>query len=628
MARHAWQESLDLFRGADAVGTLSPDDLSAMSEVAFWAGHAVEAIEASQRACAAYVESRSLPEAAAAAAVACRLNLQHGDVSVASGWLGRVQRLAADLPICAAHGHLAWLEGQMMMVLNGNVQGLERAAQVEEIGNKIGDHDLTALGISMQGFIRSRTGEVTAGMRLIDEALAAAMAGELGPFATAEIFCEMVVACLDVTDFQRAAEWLETADRAGQDLVCFPGCCRVHRATVLRHRGDWEAATVQARQAYSELEGLEVLHEGMALCELGELYRGKGERQLAERTFEAAHEKGSSPQPGMALVMLANGDAAGASRMIQSAVERFDEEPGNLLRLLPAQVEIAIACDDLAAADAAATRLAEIGAALDTTAATAASTNAAGLLLQKQGDLVESARQLEQSVRLWHAARNPFESARSRVRLATVLEALGDAGSANLELSSARRTFERLGAIQDAQEAARRLGDLTPRRTACTFMFTDIVDSTNLLTTIGDDSWHSLREWHDRTLGSLVNEYQGRIVKGTGDGFFAAFLDPALAVECGIAIQRRFDEHRRRHGFAPSLRIGLHMGAAMAIDEDYAGKDVVIAARIGALASSDQILISADLADHIDEIIPTRDRHPVALKGIPHEIVVATVDWR
>jgi hypothetical protein len=319
MARHAWQESLDLFRGADAVGTLSPDDLSAMSEVAFWAGHAVEAIEASQRACAAYVESRSLPEAAAAAAVACRLNLQHGDVSVASGWLGRVQRLAADLPICAAHGHLAWLEGQMMMVLNGNVQGLERAAQVEEIGNKIGDHDLTALGISMQGFIRSRTGEVTAGMRLIDEALAAAMAGELGPFATAEIFCEMVVACLDVTDFQRAAEWLETADRAGQDLVCFPGCCRVHRATVLRHRGDWEAATVQARQAYSELEGLEVLHEGMALCELGELYRGKGERQLAERTFEAAHEKGSSPQPGMALVMLANGDAAGASRMIQRA---------------------------------------------------------------------------------------------------------------------------------------------------------------------------------------------------------------------------------------------------------------------------------------------------------------------
>ncbi len=127
---------------------------------------------------------------------------------------------------------------------------------------------------------------------------------------------------------------------------------------------------------------------------------------------------------------------------------------------------------------------------------------------------------------------------------------------------------------------------------------------------------------------SLVSEYQGRVVKGTGAGFFAAFVDPTLAVECGIAIQRRLDEHRRRHGFAPSVRIGLHMGAAMTIEDDYAAKDVVIAARVGTLASSDQILISADLADQIPETIPTRDRHPVSLKGIPNEIPVATVDWR
>ena len=628
MARHAWQGSLDMFRRADGAGTLSPEDLSAMSEVAFWAGHPVEAIEAAQRAYAAYVESGRPSDAAAAAAVACRLNLQHGDVSVASGWLGRAQRLLTDLPACPGHGHLAWLEGQMMMVLNGNEQGLERAEQVEEIGNRIGDRDLVAMGISMQGLIKSRTGDVTGGMRLIDEALAAAMAGELGSFATAEIFCEMVVACLDVTDFQRAAEWLETAERAGQELVCFPGCCRVHRASVLRHSGEWEQAALQARQAQSELEGVEILHEGMALCELGELYRNRGERRLAEQSFEQAHEKGWSPQPGLALLLLANGDAAGASRMIQGSVERFDEEPGALLRLLPAQVEIALACGDLAVAGDAAKRLEDVAGVLDTRAATAASTTAAGLLSHEQGDLVEAARQLEQSVRLWQEARDPFEAARSRIRLATVLDALGDTASANLELSSARKTFERLGAHSDEREAARRLGDLSPRRTSCTFMFTDIVDSTTLLTTIGDESWRSVREWHDRTLGSLVNEYQGRVVKGTGDGFFAAFLDPTLAVECGIAIQRRLDAHRREHGFAPSLRIGLHMGSAMSIEDDYAGTDVVVAARIGALANSDQILISADLADHIEVTIPARDRQLVSLKGIPTKISVAIVDWR
>jgi class 3 adenylate cyclase len=627
MARHAWQESFDLFRAADDAGELSPQDLSAMSEVAFWSGQPVEAISAAQRAYAAYEEAGELTEAALVAATACRLNLHHGDISVAGGWLGRAQRLLADLPVCAGHGHLAWLEGQMMLTLNGNEQGLERAEQVVEIGKQIGDRDLVAMGISMQGFIKARTGDVAGGMRLIDEALAAAMAGELGALATAEIFCEMVVACLDATDFQRASEWLETADRTGQDLVCFPGCCRVHRATVLRHQGEWDTAALQASQACSELDGVEMLHEGMALCELGELYRNRGEHRLAERAFEQAHAKGWSPQPGLALVLLANGDNAAASRMIQSAVERFAEEPGTLLRLLPAQLEIAVACHDEAGAGAATARLEEIAAALNTTAARAASTYATGLLLQQQGDLLGATRHLEESVNLWQEAHNPFEAARSRIRLANVFEALGDTASANLELSSARKAFDRLGALPDARDAARRLGDRTPERASCTFMFTDIVDSTRLMTAIGDDSWRSLREWHDRTLGTLVDEYRGRVVKGTGDGFFAAFLDPVRAVECGVAIQRRLDEHRRSSGFAPSVRIGIHMGSAMTIDDDYAGKDVVVAARIGAIATSGQILISADLAERVPATIATEHSRLVSLKGIPGKISIAEVGW-
>jgi class 3 adenylate cyclase len=435
----------------------------------------------------------------------------------------------------------------------------------------------------------------------------------------------MVVACLDATDFERAAEWLETAERAGQDLVCFPGCCRVHRATVLRHHGEWDAAALQASQACSELDGVEMLHEGMALCELGELYRNRGEWGLAQRAFEQAHEKGWSPQPGLALVLSANGDNAAASRMIQSAIERFAEEPGMLLRLLPAQVEIAVACDDEPTASAATHHLEEIASALDTTAARAASRDATGLLLQQQGDLDGATRLLEESVRLWHEAHNPFEAARSRVRLANVLEALGDVGSATLELSSARKAFDRLGAVPDARETARRLGEQPSQRAACTFMFTDIVDSTRLMTAIGDDSWSSLRAWHDRTLGMLVDQYQGRVVKGTGDGFFAAFLEPRRAVECAIAIQRRLDEHRRSNGFAPSVRVGIHMGSAMTIDDDYAGKDVVVAARIGALAGANQILVSADLADHLPATIAADQHRLVSLKGIPDKIAIAEI---
>src|SRR5205814_10136085 len=134
-----------------------------------------------------------------------------------------------------------------------------------------------ARGYNIQRYLRNLTGDVSAGLSLMDEALASALAGELGPLATAEVFCEMVVSCIEAADFQRAAEWLDTAERAGRQLTCFPGCCRVHRATVLRHHGEWQAAQEHAKQGRSEVAGLEVIHEGMALTERGELHRCKGE---------------------------------------------------------------------------------------------------------------------------------------------------------------------------------------------------------------------------------------------------------------------------------------------------------------------------------------------------------------
>src|SRR5205814_4173509 len=176
-----------------------------------------------------------------------------------------------------------------------------------------------ARGYNIQRYLRNLTGDVSAGLSLMDEALASALAGELGPLATAEVFCEMVVSCIDAADFQRAAEWLDMADRAGRQLVCFPGCCRVHRATVLRHRGEWPEAQREALQARGEVAGVEVLHEGMALTELGELHRCKGEVALAEQEFSQAYDKGWPPQPGMALLRLGAGDVEGAATVIARA---------------------------------------------------------------------------------------------------------------------------------------------------------------------------------------------------------------------------------------------------------------------------------------------------------------------
>jgi|SRR5436190_6433160 len=158
-------------------------------------------------------------------------------------------------------------------------------------------------------------------------------------------------------------------------------------------------------------------------------------------------------------------------------------------------------------------------------------------------------------------------------------------------------------------------------------MFTDIVDSTTLLTTIGDDAWHLVRRWHDSTVSAIVAEHLGRIVKEMGDGFFAVFEDPPFAVDCAVAIQRALEHHRRTHGFSPPVRIGMHVGSAISVDDDYAGRDVVVSARIGSLAAAGEILVSADLADRLSTHVLVR-RRGAALKGIPDAIDISTVEWR
>ena len=367
----------------------------------------------------------------------------------------------------------------------------------------------------------------------------------------------------------------------------------------------------------------------MALTEMGELYRCKGNLGLAEKAFGEAYEKGWIPQPGLSLVLFAKDDLPGAKQMIQRSVDHAKDEPAALVHLLPAQVEIALAAGDDAVAEAAADRLAQVAAILGMSAAAAgANASVAGLLSQQRGDLSTSVSQLELSVRAWQQARSPYEASQARMRLATVFEELGDFASSKLELATARKTFERLGAAPEAREAARRLGGDAPVHAVCTFMFTDIVNSTSLLTTIGDKAWHGVRQWHNRTVTAIVGEHQGRIVKEIGDGFFAAFDEPSLGVDCAVAIQRALEAHRRTDGFAPSVRIGLHAGSAIAVDDDYTGRDVVVAARIGSLASADEILVSAALADQLGTHVRLLQRTATSLKGIPESFEVASVAWR
>jgi class 3 adenylate cyclase len=632
--RHAWREAFDLLTAADESGELSPEDIESFAEAAWWTGRMDECIQAQERAYAAYVEAGNGRRAARVALKLARNYQNKLAPSVAGGWLNSAQRLLQEEPECPEHGYLSLTLAFVGWTLGNLDNALDYAKRTFEIGSRFGDRDLQALGLNFQGGILVAKGKVSEGLALLDEAMVGAVGGELTPDATGSIYCGTIGTCERLADYRRAAEWTEAANRwcDRESITGFPGRCRVHRAHIMRLRGAWAEAEEDAQRACDELRDFTPTFAADAFYELGEIRLRMGDLTAAEDAFRQAHELGKEPQPGLSLVRLAEGNVDAAATMINRALAQESLDRLARARLLPAQVEIAVAAGDLETARLAADELGPIAEAYGTPALQASAACARGAVQLAEGDAVAACESLRRGWRLWQEVDAPYEAARARVLLAAAYRDEGDAEAATLELRAARSAFERLGATPDARRAAELLGDgasqkATPRAVK-TFMFTDIVKSTNLVEAIGDEAWENLLHWHDQTLRSLFGEHEGEEVKHAGDGFFVAFPDAARAVECAAAIQRTLADHRREHGFAVQVRIGLHSAEATHRGRDYGGKGVHQAARIAALAEGGEILASRETLEGGSMPFVVSDPREVSLKGISDPVQVASVDWR
>jgi class 3 adenylate cyclase len=471
-------------------------------------------------------------------------------------------------------------------------------------------------------------------MSLIDEATVAAVGGELTPYATGIVYCMTIVICRDLADYRRASEWTEATTRwcERQSIGGFPGHCRVRRAEIIRLRGAFREAEDEAQQAVKELTAFgELPIAGVGFHEIGEIRLRIGDLDGAEEAFEHAHQRGNDAQPGLALLQLARGRIVAARSSIRAALA---DQPMALTRarLLPARVEIALAAHDIAEARESAEELREIASTYDAPLWHASAHQALGAVLTYEDDPQEAITELRRAIRHWTEADLPFETAQARRWLALAHRAAGDEESATLELRAAHSTFERLGATLEAERSEEiiRAGEKQEagRRVARTFMFTDIVGSTNLLETIGDEAWEGVVRWHDETLRSVIESHRGDIVHTTGDGFFATFDDATAAATSAVAIQRRLAEHRKQHGFAPQVRIGLHSAEATVVADDYAGLGVHEAARVGALAEGGEILTTCETVESEGLPFPLSNERAVSLKGLAQPVRVISVEWR
>jgi class 3 adenylate cyclase len=631
-ARRAWPEAYRLLREADGEGGLDPEDLEALAKSAWWIGLATESIAAFERAYALHLErgNRSM-----AAMMALTLRREYGARlagSVARAWLHRAEHLLEAEPEAVAHGYLEIAHRELDFD-RGDIEGaLAHLDRAKEIASRQDDADLPVWVAMSRAEVLGTSGQLEEAFGLMEGAAAVAVGGELGPFTTGAVFCNVMSVCRETADYRRGTEWAEVSKRwcERQDITGFPGICRVHRAEFLRLTGAWADAASEAERASEELQGFHPAAAGGAFHELGEVRLRMGDLDGAADAFGHARALGEEPQPGQALLLFARGRPDAAAASIKGSLEEITWHKLARARLLPAQAEIAKALGDLPTAEAAAAELEAIADEFGTAAIRAAAAAASGLAALLREDAAEAIHRFREARRLWREIDAPYEAAISTVLLAEARSIAGDTEAATLELEAARATFERLGATPDmARMDALLTGPATPSgsREVRTFMFTDIVGSTALVEAIGDDAWHDLLRWHDEALRRCFTGSAGEEIHRTGDGFFVAFPDARAALECASTIQRTLADHRREHGFAPGVRVGIHAAEATRAAGDYEGVGVHAAARIAALAQGGEVLASVETIDGIGGVAFGEPRE-VTLKGIAKPVQVAAVDWR
>jgi DNA-binding CsgD family transcriptional regulator len=452
--RDDWAAAFSDLAAADRAGPLGPDDLDRLATAAYLVGDDAASEDALARAHAAYLDLRNPIRAARCALwVAFVLLERPSRRAQAGGWLGRARRLLDEcgqesveqgLLLCAqAFQHLG-------SDLPAALAGFEQATAV---GARFCDPDVTTLGRHGEARALLRMNRRSDGFALLDEVMVAVAGGEVSPIMTGTIYCSVISACHDAFDLGRAQEWTGALARwcAGHpDMMPFRGQCLVRRSELMLLHGTWEDALAETRRAADWLARTESeTLAGAVYYQQAELFRMRGELASADEAYRRASQAGLRPEPGLALLRLAQGqvEAAGAAvrRMLQETKEKRVRA-----RLLGAAVEIMLAQRDVSAARAASDELSQLAGEFAAPLLHAASAQAAGAVALADGHPDAALDHLRDAWMLWRGLDVPYEIARVRELVGLACRGLGDLDGAQLEFEAAQETFDRLGARLDA----------------------------------------------------------------------------------------------------------------------------------------------------------------------------------
>ena len=319
------------------------------------------------------------------------------------------------------------------------------------IAERFGDDDLAAIALMEQGHALVKEGRVEEGLRLVDETMVAVTAGELSPIVAGIVYCNTIAFCRDVYEVRRAREWTGALTRwceAQPDMVAHQGLCLVHRAEIMTLGGAWPDALEEARRVGERFtEGaLNQRALGHAAYGQGEVHRLQGRFEAAEAAYREASRLGREPQPGLAMLRLAQGNEDAAAAAIRRAVSETTQ-PLKRAALLPAYVKIMVETGDIEAANGARLELEAIAERQGSDMLAAMAAEAHGDVALAGGEDRVALLALRRAWEAWQELEAPFDAARARVSLALACRSLGDEDTAALELATARDSFVELEAL-------------------------------------------------------------------------------------------------------------------------------------------------------------------------------------